>query len=46
MKGTEARKTRREEADARNEAYQKLTLEQKKARNSKKVIAKLEAKAS
>jgi hypothetical protein len=34
---------KRAEAEARNAEYQKLPLEQKLARNSKKVKAKLEA---
>ncbi len=34
---------KREEAIARNEAYQKLSLEEKFKRNSKKVKAKLSA---
>jgi hypothetical protein len=43
MRGEAVKERKRKEADARNEAYQKLTLAQKKERNSKKVIAKLEA---
>ena len=40
----QSKRTKREAAEKRNEAYSKLSLKDKMSRNSKKVQAKLQAK--
>lgn len=42
LRASDIKEIKRKEAEERNAAYQKLSLEEKKARNSTKVIKKLE----